>query len=76
MAKADGVSTEHDLLELWKNHQLELPNWYRVCKTALLVQPSSAAAVRVFSLQNNSFKETQTYALEFYLETSQYNGIE
>ena len=27
------------------------------CKTAVLIQPSSAAAERVFSLLNNSFKE-------------------
>ena len=46
------------------------------CKTALLIQPSSAAAERVFSLLN-SFKENQARALEDYIETSimlQYNG--
>ena len=56
MAKADGVFPELDKLEWWKNHQLELPNWSRACKTALLIQPSLAAAERVFSLLNNSFK--------------------
>jgi hypothetical protein len=48
MAKADGVSQDLDKLEWWKNHQFELPNWSRACKTALLIQPSSAAAERVF----------------------------
>ena len=75
MEKADGVSPELDNLEWWKNHQLELPNWLRACKTALLIQP----AERVFSLLNNSFKESQTYVLEDYIETSlmvQYNGRE
>ncbi len=32
----------------------------KACKTVLLVQPSSAAAERVFSLLSNSFAETQT----------------
>ncbi len=53
MAKADGVSPELDKLEWWKKHQLELPNWSRACKTALLIQPSSAAAEHVFSLLSN-----------------------
>ena len=47
------------------------------CKTALLIQPSSAAAERVFSLLN-SFKENQARALEDYIETSimlQYNRV-
>ena len=79
MAKADGVSPELDKLEWWKNQQLELPNWSSACKTALLIQPSSAAAERVFSLLNNSFKESQTSALEDYIETSlmvHYSGRE
>ena len=58
MAKADGVSPELDKLEWWKNHQLELPNWSIACKTALLIQPSSAAAEHIFSLLNNSFIES------------------
>ena len=48
------------------------------CKTALLIQPSSAAAERVFSLLNSSFKENQARALEDYIETSiilQYNRV-
>ena len=48
------------------------------CKTALLMQPSSAAAERVFSLLNNSFKGSQARALEDYIETSimlQYNRV-
>ena len=42
----------------------------------LLLQPSSAAAERVFSLLANSFSEQQTRALEDYVQTSvmlQYN---
>ena len=47
-------------------------------KTALLIQPSSAATEHVFSLPNNNFKENQARALEDYIETSillQYNRI-
>ena len=44
-------------------------------KLILLVQPSSAAAERVFSLLQNSFTQRQ-FSLEDYIETSimlQYN---
>ena len=78
IAKSDGVSTEFDKLAWWKIHQHELPNWSKACKTALLIQPSSAAAERVFSLLNNSFKDNQARALEDYIETSvilQYNRV-
>ena len=47
-------------------------------KIALLIQPSSAAGERVFSLLNNSFKETQARAVEDYIEASivlQYNRV-
>ena len=56
MEKADSVSPELDKLKWWKKHQLELPIWSRACKTALLIQPSSAAAERVFSLLNKVSK--------------------
>ena len=78
IAKSDGVSTEFDKLAWWKSHQHELPNWSKACKTALLIQPSSAAAEHVFSLLSNSFKENQARALEGYTETSitlQYNMV-
>ena len=47
------------------------------CKNVLLVQPSSAAAERVFSILSSSFTERQTSSLEDYIETSvmlQYNN--
>ena len=47
------------------------------CRAILLLQPSSAAAERVFSLLSNSFKENQQNALEDYISTSvmlQYNS--
>ena len=64
IAKNDGVSTEFDKLAWWKSHQHELPNWSIACKTAFLIQSSSAAAEHVFSMLNNSLKENQARALE------------
>ena len=77
MATADGVSTLVDKQQCWKNHESELPNWSTACKAALLIQPSSAAAERVFSLLSNSFTERQARSMEDYIETSvmvQYNN--
>ena len=51
-------------------------NFAKVNKLVLLVQPSSAAAERVFSLLQNSFSQRQSSSLEDYIETSlmlQYN---
>ena len=45
----------------------------------LLVQPSSAAAERAFSILSNSFTDTQRSSLEDYIEISimiQYNNKE
>ena len=77
MATADGVSTLADKQQWWKNHESELPNWSTACKLAFLIQPSSAAAERVFSLLSNSFIERQARCMEGYIETSvmlQYNS--
>ena len=76
MALADGVSTVVNKIEWWRNHTEELPKWSSACKLILLIQPSSAAAERVFSLLSSSFKEQQANSLEDYIETSimlQYN---
>ena len=70
VATADGVSTLVDKQQWWKNHESELPNWSTACKLAFLVQPSSAAAERVFSLLSNSFTERQARCMEDYIETS------
>ena len=49
MAKANGLSLDVDKLDWWKQHETELPLWSSSCKSVLLIQPSSAAAERVFS---------------------------
>ena len=54
-----------------------LPNWSSTCKSVLLVQPSSAAAERVFSSLSKSFTDRQEHSLKDYIETSvmlQYNS--
>ena len=43
---------------------------WRLAATALFVQPSSAAAERVFSLLKSSFGDQQEAALQDYIETS------
>ena len=47
-AASEDVSTEIDLIAWWKRHAVELPKWDNAFKKVLLVQPSSAAAERVF----------------------------
>ena len=60
----------------WKRSEKVLPNWSSTCKSVLLVQPSSAAAERVFLILSNSFTDRQEHSLKDYIETSvmlQYN---
>ena len=54
-----------------------LPHWAAAVQKLILVQPSSAAAERVFSLLKASSSERQDHALQDYFETSfelQYNN--
>jgi hypothetical protein len=66
-------SLDVDKLDWWKQHETELPLWSRNCKSVLLIQPSSVAAERVFSLLANSFNERQTSDLEQTSLMLQYN---
>ena len=75
-AAVDDVEPSVDTHDWWKRHEEELPHWSTAFKLILLVQPSSAAAERVFSLLQNSFTQRQSSSLEDYIETSimlQYN---
>lgn len=61
----------------WRDHAVVLPCWSEAVKKVLLVQPSSAAAERVFSLLNAAFGDQQEHALRDYLESAvmlQYNS--
>ena len=63
-------------VEWWQHHAEKLPNWSSAVKKVLLVQPSSAAAERVFSILNASFNDQQDHALADYLQATvmlQYN---
>ena len=70
------INTEDRKVEWWHNHKDQLPHWASAVKKALLVQPSSAAAERVFSILNSSFNDQQEHTLVDYLQASvmtQYN---
>ena len=77
LSVAEDVSSAIDPIAWWKNQEYRLPNWSQACKYATLIQPSSAAAERVFSLLANSFTSSQESALEDYIQASvmlQYNS--
>ena len=77
LATAEGVSQDIDKLEWWKKHEKSIPNWASACKSTLLIQPSSGAAERAFSILSNCFTNKQTQSLQDYIETSvmlQYNA--
>ena len=67
MAASEDISTEIDLIAWWKKHAIELPKWANAFKKLLLVQPSSAAAERVFSILQR-FTAQQQSSLEDYTE--------
>ncbi len=77
IAKAHDVNPETQVLDWWGKNEASLPKWSSAAKKAVLVQPSSAACERVFSILNNSFGAQQFNCLEDYIETSlmmQYNN--
>lgn len=76
LTKATDVSSEMDTLEWWRRNEGNLPHWTSAFRKLLLVQPSSAAVERVFSLLRNTFSDHQGSALQDYLQASlmlQYN---
>ena len=60
------IECEGRKVEWWKVHEERLPNWSSAVKKVLLVQSSSAAAERVFSLLWASFHMQQESALSDY----------
>ena len=76
VAAAEDISSDCETLMFWKQHANNIPQWKEAVAKIILLQPSSAAAERVFSLLKNSFGDQQLSALEDYIETSliiQYN---
>ena len=79
LVKAADVSADMALLEWWDRQELTLPHWFASVRKIILIQPSSAAAERVFSLMKASFNRSQDRALQDYIEASlmlQYNRRE
>ena len=69
LATAEDVSDNMGVVGWWKGQEVNntMPHWTCTCKLILLIQPSLAAAERVFSLLNNSQQES---LLEEYLQIS------
>ena len=75
-AAVEDVSPQIDPLEWWKHHSADLPKWASAAGRVALIQPSSAAAERVFSILASSFGKQQESSLEDYIQLSvmmQYN---
>ena len=64
-------------LEWWRRTSADIPTWSACARKVLLIQPSSAASERVFSMLKASFHEQQDSSLQDYIESSlmlQYNN--
>ena len=72
LAAAEGVTvtSEDDKVSWWAAHRQTLPFWSATVTRLLLIQPSSAAAERVFSLLSSAFHSQQDSALQDYVEAS------
>lgn len=74
IVKASQIPDEFDTLSdswpWWKSVARELPAWSSAIQKLVVVQPSSAAAERAFSMLTTMFGEQQHDALEDYIETS------
>ena len=57
LAKTADISPNFNTLQWWQMNAEGLPHWSAAVCMLLLVQPSSAAAERVFSLLSNSFNQ-------------------
>ena len=79
IAACEDVDPSHDVLTFWKNHVRSLPHWSTAASKVAVVQPSSAAAERVFSILKRSFSDTQYGSLNDLIESSvmlQYNDCD
>ena len=64
------VTTEEQKVKWWCQHVERLPRWSAAVKQVLLVQPSSAAVERAFSILSAAFSDQQDSALADYLQAS------
>eukprot|EP00112_Aurelia_sp_Birch-Aquarium-sp1_P014586 Seg3162.1 transcript_id=Seg3162.1/GoldUCD/mRNA.D3Y31 product="hypothetical protein" protein_id=Seg3162.1/GoldUCD/D3Y31 len=72
LALVDGtqIQVEDEKLKWWERNASNLPRWAKAVKKILVVQPSSAAAERVFSCMKSSLSYEQQSALEETVEAS------
>ena len=70
VAAVEDISGDLDAILFWKQYANNIPTWKETTAKVLLLQPSSAATERVFSILKNSFGDQQLRSLEDYLETS------
>ena len=76
--KIADLSETIDPLAWWNKYHTELLNWFDAVRKVILVQPSAAAAERIFSILATSFGSQQDRALQDYIECSimlQYNRV-
>ena len=64
------VTTEEEKVKWWCQHVERLPRWSAAVKQVPLVQPSSAAAERAFSLLSAAFSDQQDSSMADYLQAS------
>ena len=73
IALSEDTSPEVDVMSWWAD---ELPHWSSAAKMVALIQPSSGAIEKVFSILTNTFGTQQDHSLQDYIEASlmlQYN---
>jgi hypothetical protein len=70
VAASEDIDPSYDPMHFWRQHEQSLPAWSQAARQVILIQPSSAASERVFSLLRNSFGERQNSALQDYIEAS------
>jgi len=78
-AKTYDPSPHADHALFWRQRMSILPVWSAAAFKIALFQPSSACVERVFSMVNNSLKDTQETALEDVAEGSimkRYNNLQ
>ena len=63
---SQGVQADVDLCLFWRTHRSVFPKLNTAAKVAATIQPSSAAAERVFAMLNWMFSKQQTTTHEDY----------
>lgn len=80
LAKSNGLLPENvDVFKFWVENGADLPAWRRAAMHAALVQPSSAAAERIFSILRARLTKRQNNMMQDSVEASvmlRYNGLQ